>query len=855
MASSGPRRHLAGAGRGRTTRTTGAAGPARYYRHVAAEDLARAATRRRPRRRARRHRELAAQPAAGHRQRPGLHPDRRGARLDVAAHTRRRGRHRRHAVPRRLGHRRAQPPRARRSTCVVHPQLVVRRDVDRRSCIEVLRDVRPPDDAAPTRIVESWMHVEIDREPTTRPSATQLAADLQRVLRDVREAVEDWPKMRARALQHRRRARPTTPPPGCPSRRSPRRTELLRWLADDHFTFLGYREYELRRADGDGDDAAARRARHRPGHPARRPAAGARRFGRLPPEVAATGPRAAAAGPHQGQLAARPCTARPTSTTSASRCSTTTARSIGERRFLGLFTSAAYTESVRAIPVLRRKVGRGAGPRPGSPATATPARTCCRSWRPTRATSCSRSPPTSCCRSRSACCTCRSAARLRLFLRQDDYGRFMLLPGLPARATATPPQVRLRDAGDPARRARRRRASTTPPGSPSRCWPGCTSSSGSTRPTPCPTSTPAELEAELVARDPVLGRRLRRRAASTSCGEEQAPRLRRGLRRRVPRGLQGGLPAARRRSPTCAGWRRSQPTATSTCSLYAPRGRRARRAPASRSTASASRSRCPQVLPVLQRMGVEVVDERPYEIDAARTGRRPGSTTSGCATSRPARLARRRRAGRGSRTRSPPSGRGEAESDGFNALVLRRRADLAAGDGAARLREVPAPGRDDLQPGLHRGRASRRTRTSPRCWCSCSRPGSTRPRSGAGQRGRSTALLEEIDAARSTQVASLDQDRILRSFLGVDPGDPAHQLLPARRRTAGRKSYVVVQARPAADARPAGAAAAVRDLGLLARGSRACTCGSARSPAAGCAGPTGARTSAPRCSAWSRRRW
>ena len=43
--------------------------------------------------------------------------------------------------------------------------------------------------------------------------------------------------------------------------------------------------------------------------------------------------------------------------------------------------------------------------------------------------------------------------------------------------------------------------------------------------------------------------------------------------------------------------------------------------------------------------------------------------------------------------------------------------------------------------------------------------------------------------------------------------------------------------------------------GSTARGSRASTCGSARSPAAACAGPTGARTSAPRSSGWSRRRW
>ena len=29
---------------------------------------------------------------------------------------------------------------------------------------------------------------------------------------------------------------------------------------------------------------------------------------------------------------------------------------MGERRFLGLFSSAAYTESVRRVPVIRRKV-------------------------------------------------------------------------------------------------------------------------------------------------------------------------------------------------------------------------------------------------------------------------------------------------------------------------------------------------------------------------------------------------------------------------------------------------------------------------------------------------------------------
>ena len=57
---------------------------------------------------------------------------------------------------------------------------------------------------------ESWMHIEIDRRREHEDAATRSSAALQRVLQDVREAVEDWPKMHAQALAHRRRARRAT---------------------------------------------------------------------------------------------------------------------------------------------------------------------------------------------------------------------------------------------------------------------------------------------------------------------------------------------------------------------------------------------------------------------------------------------------------------------------------------------------------------------------------------------------------------------------------------------------------------------------------------------------------------------
>ncbi|PIM65879.1 hypothetical protein CTU88_46555, partial [Streptomyces sp. JV178] len=70
--------------------------------------------------------------------------------------------------------------------------------------------------------------------------------DLLRVLSDVRESVEDWEKMRDAALRIAE-GLPTEPTAGdLRDEEVEEARELLRWLADDHFTFLGFREYELR---------------------------------------------------------------------------------------------------------------------------------------------------------------------------------------------------------------------------------------------------------------------------------------------------------------------------------------------------------------------------------------------------------------------------------------------------------------------------------------------------------------------------------------------------------------------------------------------------------------------------------
>ena len=74
------------------------------------------------------------------------------------------------------------------------------------------------------------------------------------MLRDVRESVEDWEKMHAQALAVVDELDQDPPPLAAEELRQGR--DFLTWLADDHFTFLGYREYQLEAEEGRPRSAA-----------------------------------------------------------------------------------------------------------------------------------------------------------------------------------------------------------------------------------------------------------------------------------------------------------------------------------------------------------------------------------------------------------------------------------------------------------------------------------------------------------------------------------------------------------------------------------------------------------------------
>jgi len=214
---------------------------------------------------------------------------------------------------------------------VVHPVVIVGRDGDG-TLVGVEGDAGAP---------ESFIHVEIDAlaDPA---AADALEVDLRRVLDDVRRAVEDWRPMVAKAVDL------ADALDGGAERAEA--AALLRWMADDHFTFLGYQRYDL--AVEDGGDVL----RSQP-----QTALGILRRDQPVASVTALTPHASAlarAGPvlvltkaNARSTVHRPVPLDYIGLTRFDDQGTV----IGEDRFLGLFTIDAIRGSCFDIPVVRRK--------------------------------------------------------------------------------------------------------------------------------------------------------------------------------------------------------------------------------------------------------------------------------------------------------------------------------------------------------------------------------------------------------------------------------------------------------------------------------------------------------------------
>ena len=196
---------------------------------------------------------------------------------------------------------------------------------------------------------ESWQLFEIDRQLDPQ-RLLELERRLRATLDDVRAAVTDWAAMRKRA----REVAAELERAPVPRREIRQARALLEWMDDNNFTFLGYRHYRLKR--GRSVDHLL---------PEQRSGLGILRAPR--PGV----PRAKAMA-LKGELRQRARASNLLTITKANSVATVhratyldyvgvktlgaSGEVTGEHRFLGLWTSSMYARSPREIPVLSEKI-------------------------------------------------------------------------------------------------------------------------------------------------------------------------------------------------------------------------------------------------------------------------------------------------------------------------------------------------------------------------------------------------------------------------------------------------------------------------------------------------------------------
>ncbi|MGH8273524.1 MAG: NAD-glutamate dehydrogenase [Gammaproteobacteria bacterium] len=194
----------------------------------------------------------------------------------------------------------------------------------------------------------SFVHLEVDRV-TNSERLERLRADVEGALSDTSTAVTDWTSMRDRAEAIAYDMDPNKSPLNPEELEEAR--HFLHWLVDNHFTFLGYREYRLDTEDSkyvlhqiSGTGLGILRNEHDEAR-------------------SLTIPR---------ELRARALAKEAIIVTKANSRSTVhrdafldyigvkrfdeEGKVCGEYRFLGLFTSSVYANSPREIPIVRHKI-------------------------------------------------------------------------------------------------------------------------------------------------------------------------------------------------------------------------------------------------------------------------------------------------------------------------------------------------------------------------------------------------------------------------------------------------------------------------------------------------------------------
>jgi glutamate dehydrogenase len=229
---------------------------------------------------------------------------------------------------------------------ILHPVVTTRRDAEGNRI--------PIGSDSAGAISESTIHLEIDRE-THANEIEEIRSTLESILEKVRAAVDDWRAMRSR-MEADIAELDTAGPPFMTREEIAESQEFLRWLDEGNFVFLGFRRYRFENREGKDYSP-----------PEIESGLGIRRKMRSESVERSLLPLSKTESDYarRKDLVIVTKTDKPSVVHRAVPLDRVGVKRfdsegnlIGEDRFLGLFTTAAYRHSVTAIPMLRLKAKR-----------------------------------------------------------------------------------------------------------------------------------------------------------------------------------------------------------------------------------------------------------------------------------------------------------------------------------------------------------------------------------------------------------------------------------------------------------------------------------------------------------------
>lgn len=227
------------------------------------------------------------------------------------------------------------------------PMFIKRNKAGKVSALDVSYDKS----ASEEKNIETPMYLEVGRmiDPQIMQSVEE---DLIRILRNVRATVSDWKSMREKMISVTEEL--ASSPPPLRSDRIEEAVDFLRWVKENHFVFMGARTYDLKGSGdniylksvkGSGLGTLADERKYSEYHLSRSPK-GAKKLALSADHILVLTKTSTLSTVHRSSHIDYIGVKR----------FNDKGEVIGEHRFFGLFTSAAYNMDPQLIPVLRKKI-------------------------------------------------------------------------------------------------------------------------------------------------------------------------------------------------------------------------------------------------------------------------------------------------------------------------------------------------------------------------------------------------------------------------------------------------------------------------------------------------------------------